>query len=98
MLKKYTYPGGERCRIWFYLPAEVDAEEANLVGDFNQWDETATPMKQKKDGTFYIALTLDTGKTYQFRYLLDHKRWENDWNADDYVRTEMGVENSVVEV
>ncbi len=98
MLKKHVYKGGRRVRVWFYLPAEVDAETAYLVGDFNNWDKTANPMKKKKDGTFYTALTLDTGQAYQFRYFLDGERWENDWQADAYALNEIGVENSVVEV
>ena len=98
MLKKHAYKGGDRVRVWFYLPAGVNAETAHLVGDFNDWDKTADPMKKKKDGTFYTALTLDSGQEYQFRYLLDGARWENDWEADDYVPGEMGDENSVVRV
>ena len=98
MLKKHVYKGGNRVRVWFYLPADVDAESAYLVGDFNGWDKTANPMKKKKDGTFYTALTLDTGQAYQFRYFLDGERWENDWEADDYAPGEMGEENSVVRV
>ena len=98
MLKKHVYKGGERVRVWFYLPPEVNAQKAYLVGDFNDWDRTSNPMKKKKDGTFYTALTLDAGKTYQFRYFLDGERWENDWQADAYVLSDLGVENSVVEV
>ncbi len=98
MLKKYFYKGGNRCRVWFYLPKSVDADTVYLVGDFNDWDETAHPMKKKKDGSFYTDLTLDTGKAYAFRYLIDGKRWENDWDADDYVPNDQGSENSVVRV
>ena len=98
MLKKHYYKGGKTCRVWFYLPAEVDAEQVNLVGDFNDWDEEATPMKQKKDGSFFVAITLDAGKEYQFRYLLDQQNWENDWEADAYAQNNQGTENSVVNV
>jgi 1,4-alpha-glucan branching enzyme len=98
MLKKHYYKGGNTCRVWFYLPSEVSAKTANLVGDFNDWDEGANPMKKKKDGTFYTAVTLETGNSYQFRYLLDNSHWENDWNADDYAPNEKGTENSVVSV
>ncbi len=98
MLKKHYYKGGNTCRVWFYLPKEVDAQTACLVGDFNGWDEQADPMTKKKDGSFYTAMTLETGRSYQFRYLLDNERWENDWSADAYATNEMGTENSVVEV
>ncbi len=98
MIKKNYYKGGNKCRVWFYLPDQVEADTVHLVGDFNDWDEGATPMKEKKDGTFYTALTLESGKEYQFRYLLDNERWENDWSADAYAPSEMGTENSVVKV
>jgi len=98
MLKKNYYKGGKTCRVWFYLPEDVEAESVHLVGDFNDWDNAADPMKQKSDGTFYTAVTLQTGQSYQFRYLLDGERWENDWEADDYVKNEMGTDNSVVSV
>ncbi len=98
MLKKRFYQGGKNCRVWFYLPSEVKADSVHLVGDFNDWDENANPMKVKKDGTFYTALTLETGRDYQFRYLLDNQRWENDWEADAYVTNESGTENSVVQL
>jgi 1,4-alpha-glucan branching enzyme len=98
MLKKRFYQGGNNCRAWFYLPSEVKADSVNLVGDFNDWDQNANPMKVKKDGTFYTALTLETGRDYQFRYLLDNQRWENDWEADAYVMNEAGTENSVIQL
>lgn len=98
MLKKQYYKDGKLCRVWFYLPAELHANQVHLVGDFNDWDETQTPMKKKMDGTFYIALTLETGKSYQYRYLLDGERWENDWEADGYEPNSLGEENSVVKV
>jgi 1,4-alpha-glucan branching enzyme len=98
MLKKKYYKGGNKCRVWFYLSSEVEAERASLVGDFNNWDKTENPMKERKDGTFYTAVTLESGKEYQFRYLLDNVRWENDWNADGYEPNDLGTENSIVNV
>jgi 1,4-alpha-glucan branching enzyme len=98
MLKKRYYKGGNNCRVWFYLPSQAEANTVHLVGDFNDWDETANPMKERKDGTFYTAVTLEAGKEYQFRYLINSVRWENDWDADDYLPNDLGTENSVVSV
>ncbi len=98
MLKKSYHKGGDKCRVWFYLPADVKAETAFLVGDFNGWNQNADPMKQKKDGTFYTSLTLDAGNAYEYRYFLDGERWENDWEADYYAPNDLGTENSVVQV
>ncbi len=84
------------CKVTFELPKDVEAESAHVVGDFNNWDTQATPMKRKKDGSFAAAVNLETGKEYRFRYLLDSDRWENDWNADAYVPNGFGTEDSVV--
>jgi 1,4-alpha-glucan branching enzyme len=96
MLKKsYT---GDTCRVTFKLPAEVGAKEAAVCGEFNAWDCTSHPMRQLKDGGFSKTIHLEPGRRYRFRYWLDGERWENDWDADDYVPNEFGTEDAVVEV
>ena len=47
---------------------------------------------------FTVTLTLARGRTYEFRYLLDGERWENDWRADGYLRNDFGGEDSVVDL
>ena len=86
------------CTVTFSLP-KTGAESASavhLVGDFNGWDKTANPMTRQKSGTFAASLSLERGREYQFRYLLDQQHWENDWQADKYLRNEFGGDNSVV--
>ena len=87
------------CKVTFnYIPEET-AEKGYLVGDFNNWNTSATPMKRFKNGKFTVALDLDLGKEYQFRYFLDGTRWENDPNADKYIPVpDLNAENSVVVV
>jgi 1,4-alpha-glucan branching enzyme len=89
------------CKVKFSLPKEVaeTAKSAHLVGDFNDWDPSAIPMKKTKSGTYHVVLELETGKEYQFRYLLDNQRWENDINADRFVPNGFGdSENSVLSI
>jgi 1,4-alpha-glucan branching enzyme len=83
------------CRATFRLPggAALKARKVTIVGDFNNWDKEATPMK---NGDFTITLGLAPGREYRFRYLIDGKKWENDWCADKYVKNPYGVEDSVV--
>jgi hypothetical protein len=88
------------CKVTFELPeAElpegVDVESVHLVGEFNEWDHTATPMK-RKEGAFRVTLELEPGKTYQFRYLVNGERWCNDWHADGYVLGGFGADNCAV--
>ncbi len=89
------------CRVTFRLPkiAVLCAKTVYIVGDFNSWSIHANPMKMLKNGDFSISLKLEPGKEYQFRYLIDDARWENDWNADKYVKSPYGdCDNSVVVV
>lgn len=86
-------------KVTFRFPKEA-APEANvvvLVGDFNNWNVQAPPMEQLKNGAFRITLELEPGREYQYRYLIDETAWENDWEADKYVRSSYGnCDNSVV--
>ena len=73
---------------------EIKVEK--LVGEFNDWNvEKAVKMKKTK-GIFKATVELETGKEYQFRYIADQENWFNDNEADKYVATPFGVENSVV--
>lgn len=96
MLKKSFTKSGDSCRVTFKLPAEVHAETVHLCGEFNEWSPISHPMKQLKDGSFSLTLSLDAGQSYRFRYLLDNERWENDWDADAYVANQYGSEDSLL--
>lgn len=98
-LKKQYLKTKPVCKVTFRLPAEAagEAECVSVVGDFNNWDLDATPMKRKRDGSFEAVAGLEKGFEYQFRYLIDQCRWENDWDADKYIPSPFGdTENSVV--
>ena len=95
-LKKQYLKSKPVCKVTFYTPSEIEAESITLVGDFNEWDEYASPMTPLKDGRFKITLELETGREYQFRYLVDGTEWHNDWAADNYVPNPYTGDNSVV--
>lgn len=88
-------------KVTFRLPREAapEATSVYLVGEFNDWDEQATPMTRLKNGDFKVTLDLETGRQYNFRYLIEGEVWENDWEADKYAPSEIANdENSVVVV
>ncbi|HET6447354.1 MAG TPA: isoamylase early set domain-containing protein [candidate division Zixibacteria bacterium] len=97
MLKKNYSKTGSVCRVTFKMPA-ADADSVSLCGDFNAWNEEADPMKKLKDGSYSATVTLDAGRSYRFRYMLDGERWENDWEADEYWPNDFGSDDSVVKV
>ncbi len=98
MLKKNYSKTGKSCRVTFKLPAEVEAETVHLCGDFNAWSPTEHPLKQLKDGSHSITISLEPGHSYQFRYLINGQSWENDWDADAYVANQYGSEDSLITI
>lgn len=85
----------------FKLPKDIapSASDVMVVGDFTNWLEEPVPMKKLKTGDFKAELDIETGKDYQYRFLIDGEHWENDSQADGYVQVpELGVENSVLQL
>ncbi len=98
-IKKQYLKSRNTCKVTFKLSriATPQADKVCIAGEFNNWNTRATPMKKLKSGDFSITLELEPGRKYQFRYLIDDARWENDWNADAYVTSSYGYcDNSVV--
>ena len=98
MLKKRYLKSKPACKVTFYTAPELEAENVALVGEFNEWNEFATPMKPLKDGRFKVTVELPVDQRFQYRYLINNSDWHNDWAADQYVPNPFSGENSVVEV
>ena len=97
MLSKTFTPKRTICKVTFSIPAEWADEDVKLVGDFNDWSETSDSLEKKK-GKWEITMRLKPNTTYQFKYLIDGEKWENDNAADKYVPNNYGTEDSVVEI
>jgi len=97
-MKKEYMESHAFCRVTFRLRKEAvgAAKKVAVIGDFNDWNGDATPMKKLMNGDFEITLELPAESEYRFRYLLDGCRWENDWSADRYVPNPYGCDDSVV--
>ena len=98
-LKKQYLKSRPVCKVTFRLPknAAESAKNVHIVGEFNDWNIYATPMKRLKSGDFTTTMDLNINKEYQYRYLIDEMIWENDWQADKYTPSPYGdCENSVV--
>lgn len=94
-MKKTYLKSKNKCKVTFTCP-DRQAEVIHLVGDFNDWNYESTPMKKGKNG-FTATLELEPGQTYQYRYLVDRGRWENDPLADQQISSPYpDAENSVV--
>jgi len=85
-----------RVRVTFTMPAIEGCECLYLVGDFNVWNESAHPMQRNEEGAWVLALELEPGREYQFRYRTDTGVWHNDPAADAYAPNPHGSNNSIV--
>jgi 1,4-alpha-glucan branching enzyme len=74
----------------FFRPA---ASRVFLVGDFNGWSTSATPMRRAEGGWWVCRLHLVPG-VYQFKYLADGQ-WYLDYGAFGLERGPLGTWNSV---
>jgi len=98
-IKKQFLKSKPVCKVTFSLKGEevANAEKVQLVGDFNEWNvKEAIDLKKFKNGTFKTTLDLDTEKEYQFKYLIDNERWENDGEADKYVNNGVSADDNFV--
>ena len=98
MLRKHYSETVPFCRVTFALPLEAvrGGREVRLLGDFNAWRWEDGFRLQPRGTQFEADVELPAGQHYEFRYLIDNAIWENDWDADAYVPTPFGVDNSVV--
>jgi hypothetical protein len=86
--------GGLAVRFDLRLPA--GARGVALVGDFNGWDSTATPMaKRGADGTWTAELPLVPG-VHTYAFVVDGERWLVDPLAPQVPDEGFGPANAVV--
>ena len=99
-MKKQFSKTTPKCKVTFSLPKELvgDAKKVVVLGEFNEWDHTGIPLKKGKQ-SFSTSIELETGRDYEFRYLVDGVKWYNDSFADAYVPSPFsGIQNSLVTV
>ncbi|HMQ32970.1 MAG TPA: isoamylase early set domain-containing protein [Chloroflexaceae bacterium] len=67
--------------VLFRLPSSIWADSVCLVGDFNGWSTSATPMRRGEQ-FWEAALKLPAGATYYYAYLVDGVDWCSDLPSD----------------
>lgn len=71
-----------------------EAHQVCLVGEFNNWDGRANPMKKDKIGLWKTILSLKPGR-YEYRFLEDGN-WVNDPSCSSCVPNSFGSQNCVM--
>ena len=82
---------------WEFRLYDALASAVGIVGDFNDWRPSATPMARRSGGVWQAVLDLEPG-TYRFRYLADDGRWLTDWAAFGVIRNAFGEWDSLLHV
>ncbi|MDH4086070.1 MAG: isoamylase early set domain-containing protein [Nitrospira sp.] len=65
-----------------------------LVGDFNQWNSSIRPMKRDAGGLWKVKVLLAPG-SYQYKFVVNGERWEEDPLNLHRVMNEHGTFNSI---
>jgi 1,4-alpha-glucan branching enzyme len=79
---KTARPGRDgTVRVTFALPADKPSVPVSVVGDFNDWDPLAHPLRRRANGTRSAVVTVPAGATLRFRYLADGGVWFDDETA-----------------
>ncbi len=87
-----SFPEGTEKGVKFTY-FEPNAKSVYLVGDFNEWNTSATPMKRDAEGLWSVIIPLAPGK-YQYKFFVDGKYEQDPTNPV----TEGPYGNSVIKV
>lgn len=98
MIRCEPMKGRKKVKVTFAVPGDgMNGDALAVVGDFNNWDPTATPLRP--EGSWRLAtLTLPVGRRYAFRYLAEGGTWFNDEDAHDYQHNHFGGDDSVLDL
>ena len=82
--------------VTFAMPAMDGCNCLYLVGNFNEGPDSVYRMQRADDGMWSLALELESGREYQYRYRTDSGVWLNDPAANEYAPNPDGLDNSLV--
>jgi hypothetical protein len=79
------------------LRLSAPASSVSVVGDFNDWDPSGTPLRPTgRSGVWSVELRLKPGR-YRYTFLIDGNRWAGD-PAEPRVTSDFGAPMSVLTV
>lgn len=91
-------PPSQADKMWnveFSIRAPA-ANKVYLAGDFNGWNDTATPMKKQPNGNWVVPMRLKTG-TYQYKFVVDGS-WIPDPDNPERTSDDRGGFNSILHI
>lgn len=95
MLKR-SVNGDAMVKVTFALPLDEVDQPVSVVGEFNDWDPLAHPLKKRSNGTRSVTVPLPEGRSFRFKYLTDDGRWLCEPDADATVGNDYAGEDSLI--
>jgi Carbohydrate-binding module 48 (Isoamylase N-terminal domain) len=81
-----------------FVVVAPSAGNVTLVGDFNDWSSTATPMHRASVGGLWsVTVPLPAGR-YQYAFVINGREWRADPGAPAAPVDDFGAPNSIVAV
>ena len=98
MVRCEPMKGGKQVKVTFTVGEDgMGGQTLAVVGDFNDWDPTATPLQPQ--GTLRVAtIKVPAGGRYAFRYLAEGGRWFNDEAAGAYQPNGFGGDDCILDL
>jgi len=85
------------CKVTFSVEAK-EANNASVIGDFNNWNPEEGTLSKLKNGTFKGVFNIDKDASYEFKYVIDGA-FVNETESDSFLWNEFaGNENGVLTV
>ena len=98
MLKCTSGGAGEMVKVTFVLPSSEVDHPVSVLGDFNEWDPTAHPLRKRSNGTRSTSIEVRAGTAIRFKYLAAGGRWFCDPDAGTVPHDDYGTVDSYVVV
>lgn len=96
MIRKSRSTLPQYIHVVFELPESIWADHISLVGDFNNWNPTATPFVQTREGIWRVDLDLPADRRFHFCYLVDGRK-RTDFHADAWTNGPGRMTNCVID-
>jgi 1,4-alpha-glucan branching enzyme len=85
-------------KVTFALDAEQYPQPISVLGDFNDWDPLANPLKKRSNGTLSASVEIPIGQVVRFKYLDGDGTWFCDPDAATILHDEYHTVDSLLVV
>ncbi len=82
MIKTTRPDRNDVVRVTFVLSAGEPPGAVSVVGDFNDWNPFAHPLRRRGNGTRSAVVSVPASSTLRFRYLAEGGLWFDDETAE----------------